>query len=409
MNIFAESYYQELSRLFVFLIPSHSRKIILKDPGDKLVGIYDYIVLQNIPGSTPDLQFYLKKIKKHTHSKTRIIVVYFNFIWKPILDLATKLRLRKKVNQEPNWFSPGDINGLFFLEGFEEIRSGKKLLLPLPSGVITKFINSFIGQLPVINKLCLITYQVYRPGVIKQKTAYSVSIIIPTRNEEGNIKGIFQKIPQLGSKTEIIFVEGHSKDKTYQAIKDEIKTNKQFNAKVFKQIGKGKADAVHLGFKMAKHDILMILDGDLTVSPNDLSKFYNCLLENRADFANGSRLVYPMEKQAMRTLNYLGNKFFSLMFSFLLSQKVKDTLCGTKVLFREDYLNIKKTQSFFGDFDPFGDFELLFGASKLNLKIIDIPIRYRERVYGTTNISRFRHGLLLFKMVVIGAKKLKFV
>ena len=116
-----------------------------------------------------------------------------------------------------------------------------------------------------------------------------------------------------------------------------------------------------------------------------------------------------MEEKAMRFLNLLGNKFFSLMFSWLLDQRFKDTLCGTKVLFKSDYEQLKKGRKFFGEFDPFGDFDLIFGASKLNLKLVEIPIRYKERTYGMTNIRRFRHGLLLFKMCFFAFKKIKFI
>jgi glycosyltransferase involved in cell wall biosynthesis len=166
---------------------------------------------------------------------------------------------------------------------------------------------------------------------------------------------------------------------------------------------------VRLGFQHAQGDILMILDADLTVPPEDLPRFYNALYKGRAEFINGVRLVYPMEKEAMRFLNLLGNKFFSLVFSWLLGQPIKDTLCGTKALWKTDYERIAANRSYFGDFDPFGDFDLLFGAAKLNLKIIEVPIRYRERTYGTTNISRWKHGWLLLRMVFFALRRIKFV
>jgi glycosyltransferase involved in cell wall biosynthesis len=178
---------------------------------------------------------------------------------------------------------------------------------------------------------------------------------------------------------------------------------------LLRQMGIGKADAVRLGFEHASGDILMILDADLTVAPEDLPRFYDALCSGRGEFINGVRLVYPMDQEAMRWLNFLGNKFFSLTFSWLLGQPIKDTLCGTKVLWRKDYELISTNRTYFGDFDPFGDFDLLFGASKLNRKIIDLPIRYRERTYGKTNISRWRHGWLLLRMVIIGARRLKFI
>jgi glycosyltransferase involved in cell wall biosynthesis len=214
----------------------------------------------------------------------------------------------------------------------------------------------------------------------------------------------------MGKKMEVIFVEGHSKDKTFEVIKEEIANYKgAYKLKLYKQLGKGKGDAVRLGFSKAKNDLLMILDADLTVDPKELPKFYNAFIAGKGDLIMGSRLIYPMEKLATRSLNVLGNRFFSWAFTFLLDQKVKDTLCGTKVLSKLDYEKISKNRSIFGDFDPFGDYDLIFGAAKLNLRIVEIPIRYKERVYGQTNISRFSQGWLLFKMVYFAAKNLKFI
>jgi glycosyltransferase involved in cell wall biosynthesis len=173
------------------------------------------------------------------------------------------------------------------------------------------------------------------------------------------------------------------------------------------QDGQGKGDAVRKGFASARGDILMILDADLTVPPEDLTKFYLALVEDHGEFINGCRLIYPMEKQAMRLLNFFGNKFFSMMFTWILNQRFKDTLCGTKALFRADYEKIQAGRNYFGDFDPFGDFDLIFGAVKQNLKVVEVPIRYRERTYGQTNISRFRHGWLLLKMTIFAYRKIK--
>jgi glycosyltransferase involved in cell wall biosynthesis len=180
------------------------------------------------------------------------------------------------------------------------------------------------------------------------------------------------------------------------------------NIVVEKQTGKGKGNAVREAFEKSTGDILMILDADLTTPPEDMPKFYDAICSKRGEFINGCRLVYPMERQAMRFLNLLANKFFGLFFTYLLGQKVKDTLCGTKVVLKSDYNKIKNNRKYFGEFDPFGDFDLLFGAAKLNLKIAEIPVRYKEREYGSTQISRFSHGWLLIKMSLFAAKKIKF-
>ena len=160
---------------------------------------------------------------------------------------------------------------------------------------------------------------------------------------------------------------------------------------------------------MASGDILMILDADLTVRPEDLPKFYRAIVSGQGEFINGSRLVYPMKEQSMRFANIIGNKFFAFAFSYVLGQRFKDTLCGTKVIRKKDYEVLVERRSFFGDFDPFGDFDLLFGAARLCLKIIELPVAYGERTYGTTNISRWRHGTLLLGMLLFAARRLKFV
>jgi glycosyltransferase involved in cell wall biosynthesis len=275
-------------------------------------------------------------------------------------------------------------------------------------------LNTYVAKLPIINFLGINNYSFARAIPSEIRTGgiinYSVSVIIPARNESGNLENAILRIPEFPGGTEIIFIEGNSTDGTWLKMQEiQQKYGSERTIIICQQEGKGKADAVRKGFDMATGDILMILDADLTVPPEELSKFYNAMVEGKGDFINGTRMVYPMEKESMRFLNYLGNQFFSKVFSWLLEQRFRDTLCGTKVMFRKDYKKLKANRRCFGDFDPFGDFDLLFGAHKLNLKILEIPIRYRERTYGSTNISRFRHGLILLRMCLFAGKKCKFI
>jgi len=370
---------------------------------------FDYILISHAFSQIPDVQKFIEILKNFSHSDTRIIVVHFNFLWKPILDLSESLGLKLPSDKEPNWLTGTDTDNLLSLESFEKIGSGSRFLFPFYLPFLSKFINRIFCQLPGINSLCLTHYSIYRS--YPSAKDYSVSIVIPARNEAGNIPGILTKIPPLGTKTEVVFVEGGSKDNTWEAIKKEIKNYRgNLSAQAFRQGSpKGKGEAVRVGFSKAENELLIILDADLTVGPEELIKFYNAVSLGKGELINGTRLVYPMEKQAMRILNYFANKFFSVVFSFLLGQRIRDTLCGTKAILSKNYQKIVKNRHLFGNFDPFGDFDLIFGSAKLNLKIIDIPIRYKERTYGETNISRFTHGLLLLKMVAFAAKKLKFV
>jgi glycosyltransferase involved in cell wall biosynthesis len=303
-----------------------------------------------------------------------------------------------------------DIKNLLYLAGFDVYKQNRQMLIPFRIPLISYLFNTIISRLPLINHLALNQYTMAKKmPVSKAEPTKSVSIVIPARNESGNIENALLRMPKFASHLEIIFVEGNSTDDTWEKIQSiQKKYQDQFDIKILQQPGKGKADAVRTGYAIAKGDVLMILDADLTVPPETLPKFYDALLEGKGGFINGCRLIYPMEKGAMRPLNVLGNKFFSMAFTWLLEQPIKDTLCGTKVMFREDYWRLVKNQSYFGNFDPFGDFDLIFGAYKLNLKIIDLPIRYAERTYGTTNISRFKHGFILLKMCLFALKKIKF-
>ena len=365
---------------------------------------FDVIILSDLVNDLWDVQRVLEGIKRLCTPRTRILINFYSRLWQLTLSTAQALNLATG-NLYQNWLTPEDINSLLQLAGFETIRNTQEILWPLPLGGLA---NRFLVRLWPFNHFALSNLVIARP-LPERAEEPKVSVVIAARNEAGNIKSIFERVPKMGRETEIVFVEGHSKDDTFTAIERESAAHPSTPSLLLKQPGIGKADAIRAGFERASGDILMILDADLTVPPEDLPRFYEALVSGKGEFINGVRLVYPMEKEAMRTLNFIGNKFFSLAFSWLLGQSIKDTLCGTKVLYKRDYELIAANRSYFGDFDPFGDFDLIFGAAKLNLKIVDLPIRYRERTYGTTNISRWRHGLLLFRMVAFAAQRIKFV
>ncbi len=367
---------------------------------------FDAIIVSDLVNDLWDVQTALEKLRPLCNPSTRVILNLHSRLHQPALGLASALGLANRTLPQ-NWLTREDLENLLYLAGFEVIKRQKEVLLPLP--LIGGFFNKFLVKLPVFDSLAWSNVLVARPQAQPAQEAPVVSVVIPARNEAGNIEAVFSRLPRMGRETEIVFVEGHSKDDTYETIQKAIAAHPEWKCQLHKQPGKGKADAVRVGYAHASGDVLMILDADLTVRPEDLPRFYEALVSGKGEFINGVRLVYPMQEQAMRFLNLLGNKFFSLAFSWMLGQPLKDTLCGTKVLYRKDYDRIAANRAYFGEFDPFGDYDLIFGAAKQNLKIVDLPIRYQERTYGSTNIDRWRHGMLLIRMVAFAAFRLKFI
>lgn len=375
----------------------------------KLLDKFDYIIACDLIGILNDIQKAFENLRPLCFERTRLIVTYYNYFWEPFLKFAAFIGFTHKLFNQ-NWLSTTDVSNLLYLAGFETVKKSEYFLFPLKIPLLTNLINRIFSRLPIIRSFCLINYIVARPFPYLKEKEYTVSVIIPARNEEGNVESAVKRIPEMGLHTEIIFVEGGSIDNTRDEIERIITLYKgQKDIKLIDQgRATGKGNAVKKGFEEAKGEILIILDADLTVRPEDLNKFYKALATRAGEFISGSRLVYQLEKDSMRLLNIFGNKIFSLLFTWILDQRIKDTLCGTKVLFKADYERIARGRRFFGEFDPFGDFDLLFGTSKLGLKILELPIRYQARVYGTTNISRFKHGLLLLKMSFLGMLKFKF-
>jgi SAM-dependent methyltransferase len=368
---------------------------------------FDVIIISDTLNLAADVQQLLARLHAVSHERTRLVVNFQNQLWRPLLSLASALGWRRDAPGN-NWLSDGDFRNLAQLADWDVVRRVTGILCPVPLLGLDRLINRFLS--PLLPVFCLAVFMVARPRPARRSPALrSVSIVIPARNEAGNIPAAIARTPPMGAWTEFIFVEGHSRDDTWARIQQVRAAHPELRIKILQQTGRGKGNAVREGFAVAEGDILMILDADLTMPPEELPKFYEAVASNRTEFANGSRLVYPMEKRAMQFLNMCANKTFGLLFTWMLGQPLKDTLCGTKVLRREDYDKIVANRAYFGDFDPFGDFDLLFGASKLNLKIADIPIRYRERTYGSTNIQRWSHGWLLLRMVIFAAKRVKFV
>jgi len=373
---------------------------------DSLEGPFDVIVLSDTIGSMEDCQAALENLHCLCTPDTRLVIAYYSRAWEPLLRAGELFGQKMQIMQQ-NWLSTEDITALLRLADFEVIKREWRQLLPKRWLGLGKLVNSYLAPWPVVRRACLRNYVVARSRRAPRPAWLSTTVLVPCRNERGNIESVVTRLPRFCEDIEILFVEGHSKDGTLDEIRRVIAAYPQYDIKVLVQPGKGKGDAVRAGFAAARGDILMILDADLTTPPEWMPKFYHAIATGKGEFASGSRLVYPMEDEAMQFLNYLANRVFSWLFTWLLNQRFTDTLCGTKVLRKSHYEQIAANRAYFGDFDPFGDFDLIFGAAKLNLKVVEIPVAYASRTYGETQISRFRHGWLLLRMVVFAFRKLK--
>lgn len=370
---------------------------------------FDFVILSDVVNDLWDVQQVLETIARYCRPESRVILNSHSRLWE-VPRRAAEMCGLVKPQLTQNWLTAPDLSNLLYLAGFETIRVTHEIMWPVRTPVIDALSNRYLVKLWPFRELGITNFLIARPSPQPRPDPEPVvSVVVPARNESGNIVNILDRVPEMGGGTELIFVEGNSTDDTWQRIQEELARRRRPRTAAFQQTGKGKGDAVRLGFAQATGELLMILDADLTVPPEDLPRFYQAWRSGKAEFVNGVRLVYPMEEGSMRFFNLLGNKFFSLAFTWLLGQSIKDTLCGTKVLSRQHYETIARNRGYFGGLDPFGDFDLIFGAAKINLKMLDLPVRYRQRTYGETNIQRWSHGALLLRMVALAMRRIKFV
>jgi glycosyltransferase involved in cell wall biosynthesis/ubiquinone/menaquinone biosynthesis C-methylase UbiE len=390
---------------------------------------FDYVIASDLVGDLLDIGAMLNRVHALSHGQTRLILTFHNPALEGMLRLAQRVGAAMAPARQ-NWIGPRDLADILQLGDFtvEHVESG--LLLPLPIPLLASVANARLARLPGPRYFNLLNIVVARPVKPRPRPGpLTCTVVIPCRNEVDNIEPAIARVPDLGGHTEILFVDGASTDGTVERIEQlQARHRGHKDIKLLHQTARlstgahlertdpnapvamlklGKGDAVRKGFDVATGDVLMILDADLTVPPEDLPAFFAALATGKADFINGNRLLYPMEERAMKFVNYLGNKFFSVLFTWLLGQRVRDTLCGTKALRKADYLRIKEGRAYFGEFDPFGDFDLLFGAARLKLRIVDVPVRYRRRIAGVTKVRVLKHGWLLLAMSVVAFRKFK--
>lgn len=368
---------------------------------------FDYILLNDV-GEIVDIQKTLLQLHSACGRHTRLVIYNYNHLWEPLLKLAERLGL-KIPQPEQNWLSEQDLIGFLALAGFEWLKTYRTTLLPKYVPLLSEFANRVLAKLSPINRLCMVQVLIARP-IPKpvDPSTITVSVVVPCKNEKGNIEDTVKRIPELGLRTELIFCDDMSTDGTADEVRRVQKLYPQRLIRLLNGPGVCKSKNVWTGFEAATGNILAILDADLTVMPEELPYFIYAITQGGAEFVNGSRLVYPVPKAAMKTTNMIGNRLFSVAFSYLLGQRIKDTLCGTKVLWRTDWERIRPMIGSWGTMDRWGDYELLFAAGKLNLRVVDQPVHYQERIYGATKMTKvLQNGLIMSKMCLYGFLKLK--
>lgn len=372
---------------------------------------FDYIIISGTLGIVRDIQNLFEKLKSISTNNTRIIIDYYNPLWNPVVRIGQKIKLKLPELIE-NWLSIDDMKNFLYISGYQIIKNDFFLIFPKNIPLLSSILNKFIGKLPIIKHLSLSQIVIARIAEpIDNASDLIVTVVITCRDEEGNIEGLVKRIPKMGRHTEILFVEGHSEDKTVEKIKEMITKYPDKDIRLLKQKGIGQGDAFRMGFDEAKGDFVIWLEADLTTPPEEASLFWKAYISGKGEYINGSRFIYKMKKNAMPLLNFLGNRFFGNLFTLLLKQRFTDTLCGFKAISKKNYLEIRKQIDYFGEFDPFGDFELIFGAIKNNLKVAEIPVHYNPRQYGHSKaygqsfISFLKHAFLLIKMSWIAFKK----
>lgn len=360
---------------------------------------FDSVILVNSITEIPEVTQLFQDLHAVCTPATRIVVITYNYLLAPFIAAGGRLGLSPRRPVQ-NWFSRTDLHNIIRLSGHDLVREGADFLFPAGIPLVSDLLNRFAPLLPIVRQACLLQYAVFRPLVSRVvEGGHSVSVCIPCKNEEENIADIVARVPSMGSKTELIFVDDCSSDGTRARVEEAIQANRDKTIKLMDGPGRGKGAAVRAGFAAAENDVLMILDADMTVMPEELPQFLKALESGRAEFINGSRLVYPLERMAMRFANVIGNKLFAVTFTYLLSQPIKDTLCGTKVIWRDDYPKMVDSHGYFGGVDVWGDYDWIFGAARFSLKIVDYPVHYRVRSKSETKMTRrLANAMVMLKM-----------
>ena len=358
-----------------------------------------YIVMTNMLDYVHDIWDVMGSLKPAVHEHTLLIITTNNPLWAPLLRLASNLKLRFPESPR-NFITNRDICSVLHLQGFDIVEEGLTLPVPKRIPVLGDLINAIVPEVPVLRFVSSLQYIAARPRI--PRPPLSCSVVIPCHNEADNIQECLRRVPNIGTRTEIVVVDDGSTDDTCQRVKEVMAADSRVRLIVLEK-NQGKASAVRAGFEAAEGDVLMILDADMAVTPEELPKFLTPLQDGTADLVNGTRLIYPMHGKAMKVANFLGNKGFCFLASKVIRQRVSDTLCGTKAFLKRDFVRMPISGT-----EHWGDFDLLFGAARLKLRILEIPVHYTERRAGKSKMRAMIEGWSFLWSCLTGWRSLRF-
>ena len=365
---------------------------------NSIQGSFDLVVITDLFELTDDIYSVFKSIANILNPDGKLLVNSVNPKWNAVLKIFEKLQL-KTASQDRAYIHPKKIINIAKSDGYELNQYYSRQLFPFRIFGLGKIVNKILEVILLPFNVGIKNYMVFGSYKIENQIK-SKSIIIPAKNEEKNLIPLIKRIPHFNEEYELVVVYGDSKDKTEEVVLNLENVFPELNIKVLKQSSNGKANAVWEAVEVCDMELIAILDSDQSVDPETLEHFFEILENGNADFVNGTRLIYPMEDKAMRTINTLGNKIFQFLISLVIKQKLTDSLCGTKVFKKSSVKKIKYWQNSLSSKDPFGDFDLIFSAAYAGDKILEYPVHYRARVYGETQISRFRDGFKLIKYFI---------
>lgn len=360
---------------------------------------YDYIIFYESLNYEGDLYSIFRKLKKIIHRDSKVFVIEINPFILFLLKILSRVGLLVP-DFKRNMLHLSDLENLVNIFGFDIVDKGYRFAVPFKIFGLGDVINSILPRVSLLRNFCFGQYIVFRLHPLEAgKQNLSCSVVVPCHNEEGNIADCIARIPNFGAWREIIVVDDGSTDRTKDMVKKIMRGRSDIRLISYEK-NCGKGYAVNIGWQEAKGDVFMMLDCDSTTPPEELALFHEAM-EYGAEFVNGTRVIYPREKNSIPFFNRLGVTFFAHLISWITQKRISDTFCGTKV-FLKKYWNCFQIKEFL-----WGDWDLFFTAARYRMKMLELPVHYKTRKHGVTKMRPVKHGIILLLKSVEGLRVVK--